>query len=232
MVNLQVEDTTNTIKLSYVSMIGIPSPDNYYHYQSGDCMDTVIKIAASIGMIWIALILVCGSAMGDVNQSQKVQPSHPSFDKSENPVLPGDLDHKGSREMKSLNGTPDDRRNPPDFSNNSEFRARFIADLQERGIDTTDLQAAFDSGDSGKIQNVMIGLHDKYPMQPGNETMGGGPDGRNGRGEKDRIESGRENTTAESTQPVPSPTKSPMSLLPIFMSIVSGGVLAGVYIRR
>lgn len=232
MVNHQVEDTTITMNLSYVPLIEIPNSDNYPHYQSGDCMNTGIKFAALLGMICIALSLVCGNAIGDVNQSQKVQSSHPSFDSPEKPDLPGDLDHKGSREMKSLNGTPDDRRTPPDGVNNSEFRERFIADLQERGIDTTDLQAAFESGDAGKIQAVMNGLREKYPMRPGNETMGGGPDGRNGREEMDRIESGREKTPAASTQPEPSPTQSPISPFLIFMSIVSGGVIAGVYLRR
>lgn len=70
---------------------------------------------------------------------------------------------------------------PPDFTNDTAFQEQMLKDLTSKGVDTTDLKAAFAGGDQEKIRSVMEGLRDRFPQPsvngtPGKEGMPQGPE--------------------------------------------------------
>lgn len=60
----------------------------------------------------------------------------------------------------------------PDLGNDTASQEQMIKDLESKGLNTTDLKAAFASGDREQVHTVMEGIRDKLPQPPMNGTPG------------------------------------------------------------
>ena len=135
----------------------------------------------------------------------------------------------------------------PDGAPDAAFQDRIIQDLESKGVDTTELKAAFEGGDPEKIRSVLDGLKDKLPQPDLNGTPGkdgippahGGPKGRpEGKsapgtdGTVDRpADAASPSQSPSSGQPESTKTQSPLSPLTILTGIGAAG-LAAVCLKR
>lgn len=198
---------------------------------------------SSFFIICLIVSMVAGVASAD-QKSDNSQNSPGQINNASERAGPGMTpDQKGPREMRSQNGTSGEMGHPPDFTNNSQFRENLLSDLESKGIDTTELRAAMESGDQEKIRQLMDSFRDKLPDRPQNGTSGSGFDGKEQRGNlstqgshTDKVSgvSGTAPTSIQSvkqSQPVPTPTKSPLSPIAIILGIGIAG-LAFASIKR
>jgi len=154
----------------------------------------------------------------------------------------GDHDQKNLLEMRppdSNLGKPGDN---PDFGNNSNFRERMLTDLDNKGIDTSALKAAIESGDRDKIKAEMNTLKDKIPEGLFNHEFGWDMPGEREQLNKtfpDRKEKGGPDNSMpnhggtaplKKTSPDATPTtKSPLSLLTMISAV---GLAYAAVLRR
>lgn len=137
--------------------------------------------------------------------------------------------------------------NAPDGAPDAAFQERMIQDLESKGVDTTELKAAFAGGDPEKIRSVMDGLRDKLPrpdmngtpgkdgVPPAHEQRQGRPEGKPAPGTDGAMErpadAASPSQSPSSGQPEPSQTQSPLSPLTILAGIGAAG-LAAVCLKR
>lgn len=189
------------------------------------------------------ICLIVGMMAGVANADQNSDNSQNSQDQISNVserAGPGIVqDQKNPKEMRSHNGTPEEMGHPPDFVNNSEFREKILSDLESKGVDTAELRAAMQSGDQEKILKLMDSFRDKLPGGPQNGTPGPKFDGKEPMGNQTKYNGPADKSgtapspvqSAQKSQPVPTPTKSPLSPLIVLTGIGAVG-LAVAAIKR
>ena len=130
----------------------------------------------------------------------------------------------------------------PDGAPDAAFQERMITDLESKGVDTTELKAAFAGGDPEKIRSVMDGLRDKLPrpdmngtpgkdgIPPAHERPEGMPEGKpalDTDGAREHpADVASPSQPSSSGQPEPAKTQSPLSFLTILAGIGAAGLAA------
>ena len=204
-------------------------------------MNVYWRIVTYCFVICLSAVLVIGisSAEQNAGSSEKQQVHGP--DNSDKAVGTNLSDAKGPGQMHPQNGTPGSGGHPPDFANNSELKEKLLSDLSAKGVDTTELRTAIENGDKEKIRQLMDSFRDKMPAAPQNGTPGARPDGNEqGRdkgasdmpGDNGKTPSKDAILASETSEPVASPTKSPLSPLTILAGLGVAGLAICIHKRE
>ncbi len=204
-------------------------------------MNVYWRIVTYCFVICLSAVLVIGisSAEQSAGSSEKQQVHGPDNTDKSVGTIPSDA--KGPGQMHPPNGTPGSGGQPPDFANNSVFKEKFLSDLSAKGVDTTELRTAIENGDKEKIRQLMDSFRDKMPAGPQNGTPGARPDGNEpGRdkgdsdmpGDNGKAPSKDGSFASETSEPVASPTKSPLSPLTILAGLGVAGLAICIHKRE